>query len=328
MRTLPGPLVRKNAQSFAGVRPPGAFLDIAGAHIYVRQVRRSRAGFDKFNFVIEAGCGWHSAMYVWLAEALASRAPVLLYDRSGLGWSSPATSPPDAKARAAELGSVIDASGLEGPFVLIGHSIAALYLRVFAHRFREKVAGLVFLDPSHHLVHRLFLGRKSMTEHVREWAALAACEIGLPRLPFPMRRAIESPWNTLPDAARREIEYLSSVPMSARTAFAEWGLIEETSRQAQACGAFGALPLLIVSGAVRSAKELEAVRDPELFMDKWMLLQRDHATLSSQVRHRIIAEAGHCSLVTDKRHADQVCEEVMRFVRDLPYPIGGGTGHV
>ncbi len=48
-------------------------------------------------------------------------------------------------------------------------------------------------------------------------------------------------------------------------------------------------------------------------MDKWMLLQRDLVSLSTRGVHRIIESAGHCDLVTDKKHAEQVCEEIASF---------------
>ena len=69
----------------------------------------------------------------------------VLYDRGGTGWSEPIELPRSAAAVATELRAVLG----DGPFVLVGHSMGAIYARRFAQLFPDDVAGLLLLDPGH-----------------------------------------------------------------------------------------------------------------------------------------------------------------------------------
>lgn len=70
------------------------------------------------------------------------------YDRAGMGWSDPGPKPRDAAAIADDLEKLIAASGETGPFVLIGHSMAGLYVRLYAGRHPERVAGVVLIEAT------------------------------------------------------------------------------------------------------------------------------------------------------------------------------------
>ncbi len=68
------------------------------------------------------------------------------YDRAGMGYSDSGPAPRDGDAIVADLERLVTASGEQGPFVLMGHSMAGLYVRQFAARNPGKVAGLVLID--------------------------------------------------------------------------------------------------------------------------------------------------------------------------------------
>lgn len=69
------------------------------------------------------------------------------YDRAGMGYSDAAGSGArDGDAIVRDLSALMAASGEPGPYVLMGHSMAGLYLRQFAASNPDKVAGLVLLD--------------------------------------------------------------------------------------------------------------------------------------------------------------------------------------
>jgi len=87
---------------------------------------------------------------------LQQRLPVtsVLYDRAGTGWSDPAPLPRTATEVAQELRELLSAVGEEGhheqgPYVLVGHSLGAMYARRFAQLHPSATAGLVLLDPGY-----------------------------------------------------------------------------------------------------------------------------------------------------------------------------------
>ena len=252
-------------------------------------------------------------MYAWLIRGLSSHGTTIAYDRAGLGRSSPNIVPPDGEGRAAELHELILALKLEDPLILIGHSIAGLYLRVFAHHYRDYTRALVFLDATHTLVHKLFEHRQPFQDRTRMVLAHCGHWLGVTRLPFPLERASQMPWATLPEEARCEVEYLSGQPRAAVTACAERALLPAASQQAKACGTLNNLPILVISAGIRTPRELRYEADAEGFMEKWLLLQKDLTTLSSHSVFLAIEGAGHCDLVTDHRFATQGVKAILQF---------------
>jgi pimeloyl-ACP methyl ester carboxylesterase len=291
-------------------------LTVNGRRVHVVW-RAPKSGEDSLpTFIIEAACGWHSAMYAWLIEALAAHGRVIAYDRSGLGRSDPGRAAPDANARAQELHALIGALSIAAPLILVGHSIAGLYLRVYACRHADRVGALVLLDPTHHQVHRFSGTRIPVGERAQNCIALAAHRLGLRRLPFPLLRGDAAPWNSLPTWARNDIESLSTQPLLRITEQAERAMLAAACMQAQSCGDLQAIPLLVITGGTRSDEERRYIRDLNGFMARWMAWQRELAALSIRSSHRVIAGAGHRNLVTDGIHAAEVCTEIVRFVRE------------
>lgn len=70
------------------------------------------------------------------------------YDRAGLGYSDPGPSPRDGDAALADLEALMAARGDDGPYVLVGHSMAGLHIRRFATAHPDKTIGIVLVDAT------------------------------------------------------------------------------------------------------------------------------------------------------------------------------------
>ncbi|GAA0578352.1 alpha/beta hydrolase [Paractinoplanes ferrugineus] len=70
----------------------------------------------------------------------------VFYDRGGTGWSDPVPLPRSAADVARELHETVP---VPGPYILVGHSMGAVYARRFAQLFPADVAAMLFLDPGH-----------------------------------------------------------------------------------------------------------------------------------------------------------------------------------
>ena len=77
------------------------------------------------------------------AKELGRGATVIIYDRSGYGSSEATSGPHDARKAERELSGVLAASGVAGPYVLVGHSLGGLYAEYYAAKHSEQIAGLV-----------------------------------------------------------------------------------------------------------------------------------------------------------------------------------------
>lgn len=70
---------------------------------------------------------------------------VCSYDHSGVGWSD--DGPKDSCAlRVGEVHTALKNAGIQGPYVLVGHSLGGLIARLYAGRYLDEVAGIVFVD--------------------------------------------------------------------------------------------------------------------------------------------------------------------------------------
>jgi pimeloyl-ACP methyl ester carboxylesterase len=97
------------------------------------------------------------------------------FDRAGYGFSDPGRMPRDAAADVSDLYEGLKAARLPGPFVLVGHSLGGLEMRLFAYRHPELVSGLLLIDPTvEHIDDKLF--SKSGFEKVLDFYRYCAAQ--------------------------------------------------------------------------------------------------------------------------------------------------------
>jgi pimeloyl-ACP methyl ester carboxylesterase len=82
-----------------------------------------------------------------LQENIARVTLAITYNRAGYGHSEPGPLPRHSGREAEELKALLEKAGIPGPYVLVGHSLGALNMQVFASKYPDDVAGLVLLDP-------------------------------------------------------------------------------------------------------------------------------------------------------------------------------------
>ena len=103
-------------------------------------------GTGPVTVVLAAGAGQTSRTWSSLRSRLTSSARVVTFDRPGLGESPPSQSPRTPTQIAHELRGVLEALGLSGPLVLIGHSMGGVHVVRYATLYPDEVAGVVILD--------------------------------------------------------------------------------------------------------------------------------------------------------------------------------------
>jgi pimeloyl-ACP methyl ester carboxylesterase len=126
--------------------------------------------------VIDAGIADQFDKLRVLQERLARVTRVITYNRAGYGQSEPGPLPRHCGREATELKTLLDSALVPGPYVVVGHSLGALNVQVFAARYPEKVAGIVLLDPPP----LSFIRKKEYTDLITladqmtaEWQAIA-----------------------------------------------------------------------------------------------------------------------------------------------------------
>lgn len=127
--------------------PPGELVDVGGHRLHLNCMEETQAE-DEPTVLLEAGGGQNSLTWSSVQPQIAGFARVCSYDRAGMGWSDSGPAPRDADRVARELHSLLEQAEVSGPYVLVGHSLGGAFVRVFADRYPEEVAGMVLIDPT------------------------------------------------------------------------------------------------------------------------------------------------------------------------------------
>jgi pimeloyl-ACP methyl ester carboxylesterase len=125
--------------------PPGELVDIGGRRLHVQI--SGNASVSAPTVVLEAGLAATSLSWASVQPLIGAFARVASYDRAGLGWSDDAVAPATARNAADDLHLLLSRAELPAPYILVGHSLGGLIVRVFQQLHPELVAGLVLVDP-------------------------------------------------------------------------------------------------------------------------------------------------------------------------------------
>jgi pimeloyl-ACP methyl ester carboxylesterase len=102
--------------------------------------------------VFESGLGDFSSQWTAspIMDAVSSSTRACAYDRAGVGASDARSTgePVSARAVADDLHALLVAGHIDPPYVLVGHSIGGVFVRMFASSYADEVAGMVLLDPA------------------------------------------------------------------------------------------------------------------------------------------------------------------------------------
>jgi pimeloyl-ACP methyl ester carboxylesterase len=88
------------------------------------------AGEGTPTVVFESGMGASCLSWTLVQPQVAQFTRAVSYDRAGHGWSDPAREPRTAQQIAQEVHVLLDAAGVSGPYVLVGHSFGGYPPRV------------------------------------------------------------------------------------------------------------------------------------------------------------------------------------------------------
>lgn len=274
---------------------PGQLVDVGGHRLHLLC-----AGAGAPTVILESGLGESAAYWGWIATAVARDTTVCTYDRAGRGWSDAAPASQDGVTVAKDLHTLLERAQVPGPFVLVGHSSGAQYVRVFAGRYPELVAGMVLLDgqPA-----EAFEGLPAFPAFYAVLRRVCALLPSLARLGVG-RLLSHGGVDGLPPASREMQRFSDSSARGARSLRDEVIELPTALAQARTFQSLGDRPLVVVT----------ATKDA---MAGWLPLQDRMATLSTNSSHRAVPHT-HDALVTDRAAAEasiQAIRDVLRAVR-------------
>jgi len=229
--------------------PPGQMVDVGGYRLHI-----NCTGEGSPTVVIESGWGDMSATWGWVQPEVAKTTRVCTYDRAGMGWSESSPQPRNAREYAKELHTLLIKANEPGPYVLVGHSMGAFTVIVYAHDYPDEVSGLVLVDSQDLPASNVATYQPAPKPDRTPLPALLA-RIGLARLLGGPLGSVEN----LPDGDKQAYTAFAVAPRSVQTFMDEGMGMSEGGAQARAVTSLGALPLIVLSrGKDQDAKHTAA----------------------------------------------------------------------
>jgi len=259
----------------------GRMIDVGGHRLYIECT-----GSGGPAVILQAGLGASSSSWAGIAPAVAETTTVCSYDRAGHGRSDEA-GPQDGVALATDLHTLLERAGVPGPYILVGHSSGGPYVRVYAARYPEHVAGMVLLDAQPADAFTALPNYPGFYSTFRTVATLSPslARIGLlgPLL------GLSADESTLAAARGGRDEFL---------------VLPTALQQSSALTSIGDRPLIVVTAAA----EADA---------GWVAAQDNLPRLSTASVHRVLAAATHNSLISgaDAGASSQAILDVVASIR-------------
>jgi len=265
--------------------PPGQLVDVGGYRMHLYCI-----GQGSPTVVLDSGLGDSWLPWYKVQPPIAQVTRVCSYDRAGLGWSDPSLHPRTSKLIAEELHTLLHATGMAGPFVLVGHSFGGMNVRMYARLFPAEVAGVVLVDSVHPDQQR-----RRTPEQMRAIAAfLRVLGLKADTIPFGLSRLMGWCGNGPPEI-RPMLRTVECRMGPWREHVAEEGSFEESAEQARAAGPLGSIPLVVLS---HDPEKLYPVpggspRPDKEFNPLWEGFQGELAQLSTDSSRVIATGSGH-----------------------------------
>jgi pimeloyl-ACP methyl ester carboxylesterase len=286
-------------------KPPGQTYQVNG-----HQMRIACTGSGSPTIVLDAGLGNDGLIWGGVQPALAKTTRVCSYDRAGFGWSDALPPPRDADHIADELHGLLAAAKIDGPIVLMGHSIAGMYIRDYATRYPAEVAGLIFVDGSTPLQEQNPAFKAAFAKKPFDWIQTlqrrALFSMGIPRLSGACSRGFPG---FDARAARLQAEDLCHLQWNAIDA--EMESFDRSGMETVHTGPYGALPVLIFS---QDTAKATAGDEPPDVAKAWNQMQEDLKKLSTRSR-RIIAKGSTHYVQLDR--SELIEREVPLFIEQI-----------
>jgi len=282
---------------------PGRLVSVNG-----HRMRIECTGSGSPTLVLDAGLGNDGLIWSAVQPALSQTTQVCSYDRAGMGWSDPVPPPRDADHIAAQLHDLLQAAGVTGPIILMGHSIAGIYIRDYATHYPDQVRGLVFVDASTPLQNRdpafaphmsrpprlqMFLTQSLFVLGIPRW--MGGCKNNFPQLPADRGRL----------QSEERCHLVVSSPAGESTNFDRSG--EETIHT----GPYGDLPILIFTSDPAKAR---AEHEPPDMLAAWDRMQANLKNLSTRSSQIIARNSGH---YIQLQRPDLIDREVSLFIQQI-----------
>ncbi len=206
---------------------------------------------------------------------------VCTYDRAGMGYSEPGPLPRTAERFAQELHTLLWRADVLGPYVLVGHSLGGLPVRVFEHEYPMDVAGVVLIEsmnPSGAQPSTSATPTRTDSHSIVDGALTLPARTGVLRL---LAGPLHLDAGLSPEVANYYVAF-SVTPRYLQTWLDEGKGMPESLAQAGAVNSLGEVPLIVLSRGLIPGQDQD-----------WQRMQSELLELSSRSQQLFADKSGH-----------------------------------
>jgi pimeloyl-ACP methyl ester carboxylesterase len=303
------------AGMFAKVRlaqqfpPPGQLVDVGGYRLHLYCV-----GSGRPTVVFDAGVNDFSVQWIDIQAEVAKDYRACAYDRAGFGWSEASPTPRSSETMVRELHTLLEKAGIEGPYVLVGHSFGGMNMRLYAHRYPKEAAGLVQVDAAHEALSQRIPALQRAPQQVagqfRNLAWLTALGI--------LALAPEDiPGRGLTGVALARYRAILATTHFFDTAAAESEAIEPSYAAMRQLNitSLGNIPLVVLSRGLADPLPDASDAENRAYEQAWKEMQTRLVTLSPRGRRVIAAQSRHYIHLTEPQLVVDAIRAVARAAK-------------
>ena len=270
-----------------GSPAPGQLVDVGGYNMHI-----NCTGVGSPTVILEAGWSDYSPTWAYVQPEVAKTTQVCSYDRAGYGWSDPSPNPRTASWRVKELHTLLVNANIQGPYVLVGHSLGGIFVRVYAHTYPDEVVGMVLVDSTHEEQYGRLPGAKStITDQGRQFRMLGILSsTGFMAL---APQAIPNPG--MPDEIFAQNKVTWATTGHLTTAAEEISAMLESTAEVRALHitSFGDLPLSVLSAGLEIQIPFLSIAENQQYWAERRAMQSELASLSSNSKQTIAGQSDH-----------------------------------
>jgi pimeloyl-ACP methyl ester carboxylesterase len=266
---------------------PGHLIDVGGYKLHLNCV-----GEGSPTVILEAGQGDYSLFWAYVQPGIARTNRVCSYDRAGYGWSEPGPQPRTANREVEDLHTLLVNAEIPEPYVLVGHSLGGMLVRMFAHEYADEVVGMVLVDSFHEerdvRIPELTKLNQDAAEQYRIFELMSSTGI--------MALAPQSiPNRGLPADAYAQYQAITATTDYFDTFIAEVTSSEERNAEARALHitSLGDMPLIVLSAGQGDSVASFSDAENQKYLAELQAEQSELAALSSNAKLVIAEQSGH-----------------------------------
>ena len=291
--------------------PIGKMVDIGGYSLHINY-----QGNKGPTVVLDSGQGCNSLDWALVQPSLAEFTRVCSYDRAGYGWSDESPKERSAGNMVDELHSLLHKADIPAPYILVGHSLGGVNVRLYASRYPDEVAGVVLVDSSHEDQ----LDKMPKMDLPSGTSLLWMSRLGISRLfsnNAKRKELLKNVYGDLPEETQKIRNALGESTTSLKTALGEAFALPKSLLELKSSGGMlNDKPLIVITACKTMSAEGTGISKEQMddiysiFQD----LQKDLVTKSTNSKHVFAEKSDH---MIPYNQPEIIVDSVQNIIKEL-----------